>query len=38
MTPKERRLLIAILGASVIMSVSTVVAAVSILEYIWSVL
>lgn len=38
MTPNERRLLIAILGASAIMSVATVVGVISILEYVWSVL
>jgi hypothetical protein len=38
MTPNEKKILIAVLLASVIMSVATVVAVISILEYIWSVL
>jgi hypothetical protein len=38
MTPNERKILIAALLASVIMSVATVVGVISILEYIWSVL
>ena len=38
MTPNERKILIAMLLASVIMSVATVVGVISILEYVWSVL